>query len=193
MMKTRIITYIVGVFYIPLLIPLFVKNKDVILADTDRMYKHGRTPFSGVLGILYLLIHNKYFRNVYYERMCITNFVFRLLYPPAETFVLGKNIGPGLYAAHPFATIVNVRKAGKNLSIRNSTTIGNKNVGKNEDCPIIGDNVTIGANVCIIGKISVGNNVTIGAGCVVVKDVPDNAIVVGNPSHIIGYNTTYQE
>ena len=52
---------------------------------------------------------------------------------------------------------------------------------------MIGDNVTIGCHACIIGGVSIGNNVTIGAGAVIVKDVPDNAIVVGNPQRIIGY------
>jgi acetyltransferase-like isoleucine patch superfamily enzyme len=36
-------------------------------------------------------------------------------------------------------------------------------------------------NVCIIGKVHIGNNVIIGAGSVVVKDIPDNCIAVGNP------------
>ena len=187
-MHKKIITIVVGLLFAPLLVPLLFNNKDVILADTQRMYEHGRVPFAGVLGIVFLLIHNKYFRNVYYDRMSCHNFFLRLIYPPSETFVLGNNVGPGLYVAHPFATIVNVKKAGKNLSIRNNTTIGNKNIGRNNECPTIGDNVIIGANVCIIGNISIGNNVTIGAGSVIVKDVPDNAIVVGNPSRVIGYN-----
>ena len=60
--------------------------------------------------------------------------------------------------------------------------------GRKDLLPTIGDNVTIGANVVIIGEITVGNNVTIGAGSVIIKDVPDYAIVVGNPQRIIGYN-----
>jgi len=48
--------------------------------------------------------------------------------------------------------------------------------------------VTIGCHACIIGGVHISNNVTIGAGTVVVKDVPDNAIVVGNPARIIGYS-----
>lgn len=50
---------------------------------------------------------------------------------------------------------------------------------------MIGDNVPLGANVTIIGPVHVGNNVTIGAGSVVVKDVPDNVVIVGNPARII--------
>ena len=47
--------------------------------------------------------------------------------------------------------------------------------------------MNIGPNVCIIGKIKIGNNVDIGAGSVVVKDVPDNVVVAGNPVRIIRY------
>ena len=47
--------------------------------------------------------------------------------------------------------------------------------------------MTLGANVIIIGNVKVGNNVTIGAGSVVVKDIPDNAIAVGNPAKVIKY------
>lgn len=55
-------------------------------------------------------------------------------------------------------------------------------------CPIIGDNVTICANSTVIGKIRIGNNVLIGAGSVVIDDVPDNAVVVGNPAKVVSYN-----
>lgn len=47
---------------------------------------------------------------------------------------------------------------------------------------IVGRNTFIGANSVIRQGISIGNNVTIGAGTVVVKDIPDNATVVGNPA-----------
>lgn len=38
------------------------------------------------------------------------------------------------------------------------------------------------------GGVYIGNNVKIGANCVVLKDVPDNATVVGNPARIIKLN-----
>lgn len=52
---------------------------------------------------------------------------------------------------------------------------------------IIGDDVWIGANSIILPGISVGNGAVIGAGSVVTKDVPEDAIVVGNPAKIIKY------
>ena len=45
----------------------------------------------------------------------------------------------------------------------------------------------LGATVTIIGHVKIGNNVVVGAGSVVVKDVPDNCIVAGNPAKIIRY------
>lgn len=47
----------------------------------------------------------------------------------------------------------------------------------------------IGANSTIVCGITIGRWAMIGSGSVVTKDVPDYALVVGNPAHIIGYVT----
>jgi acetyltransferase-like isoleucine patch superfamily enzyme len=52
---------------------------------------------------------------------------------------------------------------------------------------IIEDDVSIGANSTILPGIVIKKNALIGAGSVVTKDVPENAIVAGNPGKIIGY------
>ena len=85
---------------------------------------------------------------------------------------------------HPFATVINAKSIGKNFQFRNGLTIGNKG-NDNSKLPVIGDNVTVGANAVIIGDITIGNQVVIGAGSVVVKDVPPYSIVAGNPAKII--------
>jgi UDP-2-acetamido-3-amino-2,3-dideoxy-glucuronate N-acetyltransferase len=46
---------------------------------------------------------------------------------------------------------------------------------------------SIGANATILPGLSIGQNAMVGAGAVVTRDVPPNAIVVGNPSYIAGY------
>ncbi len=53
----------------------------------------------------------------------------------------------------------------------------------------IGKNVWIGASVTILPGVSVGDNAIIGAGSVVVKDVPKNTVVVGNPAKVIKHIT----
>lgn len=46
---------------------------------------------------------------------------------------------------------------------------------------------SIGANATILPGITIGQNAMIGAGSVVVKSVPPNAVVVGNPARIVRY------
>ncbi len=49
----------------------------------------------------------------------------------------------------------------------------------------IGNNVWIGGSVTILPGIKIGDNVTIGAGSVVVNDIPDGCIAVGNPCRVV--------
>lgn len=49
----------------------------------------------------------------------------------------------------------------------------------------IGDNVWIGGRAVINPGVTVGNNVVIASGSVVIKDVPDNVVVGGNPAEVI--------
>lgn len=61
-----------------------------------------------------------------------------------------------------------------------------RNQGLEYAYPItVGDNVWIGGNVCVMPGVTIGNNVVIGGGSVVVKDIPDNCVAVGNPCKVI--------
>ena len=50
----------------------------------------------------------------------------------------------------------------------------------------IGDNVWIGGGVQVMPGVKIGSNVVIGGGSVVVKDIPDNSVAVGNPWSLAG-------
>lgn len=52
----------------------------------------------------------------------------------------------------------------------------------------IGEGTHIGIGAHVIQGIKIGRWVTIGAGAVVIRDIPDYAVVVGNPGRIIKYN-----
>lgn len=101
----------------------------------------------------------------------------------------GLKAGPGLAVYHGQALVVHKRTViGAYCTLRQSTTIGNN--GKSAGCPVIGDHVNIGANVCIIGPVTIGDYVRIGAGSVVTKSLPDYAVAVGNPARVIRQQLT---
>ena len=61
-----------------------------------------------------------------------------------------------------------------------------RNQGLEYAYPItVGDNVWIGAGVQVMPGVTIGCNVVIGGGSVVVKDIPDNSVAVGNPCRVI--------
>ena len=49
----------------------------------------------------------------------------------------------------------------------------------------LGEGTHIGAGATIIPGITIGRWVTVGAGAVIIKDVPDNVTIVGNPGKIV--------
>lgn len=52
----------------------------------------------------------------------------------------------------------------------------------------IGSLSLIGANTTIVPGVKIGNDCLIGAGSVITRDIPDNAIVRGNPARVIKIN-----
>ncbi len=92
---------------------------------------------------------------------------------------------------HPIGIVINPSaQIGRNCVIYQNVTIGTGRLNKQNgrSTPIIDDNVTIYANSVVIGGIYIGKNSIIGAGSIVLRDIPDNVTVAGNPAKIIKHN-----
>lgn len=97
-------------------------------------------------------------------------------------------IGSGFFIGHFGCIFVHPDcRIGKNCNISQGVSIGVSNRGAKKGCPTIGDNVYIGPGAKIFGAVTIGNHAAIGANCVVTKDVPDHAVVVGIPAKIISF------
>lgn len=163
-------------------------QKHAIYQDTMADMKFRSANIKGTSAVLYVLLLDKYYRSLFYYRIGFLSLLVSWLWRGDNSFsITAKNIMGGVFCVHPSSTYLNAHYIGRNFTCRQNTTIGNKSDDKPSERPTIGDNVSLGANVVIIGNVRIANNVTIGAGSVVVKDVPDNAIVVGNPARIIKY------
>ena len=80
-----------------------------------------------------------------------------------------------------------------NVFIGPSATLTNDLMPRSKQYPDLFSGITlksgcsIGANATLLPGITVGKEAMVGAGSVVVKNVPDYAVVVGNPAKIIRY------
>lgn len=101
------------------------------------------------------------------------------------------SIGREFYIGHFGNIIINSTAIiGDNCNISQGVTIGISGKSENRGVPIIGNNVYIGANAVIAGKINVGDNAVIGANSFVNKDVDINTTVLGVPAKKISDNTS---
>ena len=101
----------------------------------------------------------------------------------SHTFICeGVNIGDGVFVGHNVSFINDLypRAVNTDGSIQNTDDWELVET-------VIENGVSIGTSSTILGGVKIGENALIGAGCVVTKDVPKNAVVVGNPSRIVRY------
>ena len=75
---------------------------------------------------------------------------------------------------------------GPNATFVNDRRPRSRSAGWTLERTLIRKGASVGANATVMCGVTVGEYAVIGAGCVVVKDVPPHAIVVGNPARKVG-------
>jgi serine O-acetyltransferase len=94
-------------------------------------------------------------------------------------------LGPGLFIDHGMGVVIGeTAEVGENVSILQGVTLGGTSLKREKRHPTLGDNVVVGAGAKIIGGFRIGNGSRIGAGSVVVREVPENSVVVGVPGRV---------
>lgn len=159
-----------------------------IKSDLYRYY--GKTSFSCFLRAM---IENKGFSYLFFLRCVQHGRIMKYIALPVYwvrrnwgSINIGRKcqIGYGLYIGHGGPVVINdTAVIGNNVNLSQCVTIGS-NKGK---AARIEDNVYIGPNCCIVEDVRIGQNATIGAGTIVVKDIPENAVAVGNPAKVVRY------
>lgn len=179
-------SYLFLILYVPHILVLFCRKnlKEYAYSDANVMAKRLDIKIHNWNAFIYFLHNNAFFRKLFYHRCGqIVKLIIGWWRPGDKYFTINAvtKIGKNCELLHPVCSRINAVSIGDNFCILHGTSIGRKS-GK---IPTIGNNVTLGMNVLILGGITVGDNVIVGAGSVVVKDVPSNCVVAGNPAKVI--------
>ena len=105
----------------------------------------------------------------------------------------GAKIGKNLFIDHGMGVVIGeTSKIGDNVTIYHAVTLGGSSPSIDSERqrhekrhPTIGNDVVIGSGAQVIGPVNVGNGARIAANAVVVKDVPENATMVGIPAKAV--------
>ena len=101
------------------------------------------------------------------------------------------SIGHSFYIGHFGGIILNANTIiGDNCNISQGVTIGISGQNENRGVPVIGNNVYIGVNAVIAGKITIADNALIGACSLVTSNVEENAVMVGVPAVIVSHKSS---
>ena len=105
----------------------------------------------------------------------------------------GAKIGKNLFIDHGMGVVIGeTSEIGDNVTIYHAVTLGGSSPSIDSERqrhekrhPTIGNDVVVGSGAQIIGPIKIGNGARIAANAVVVKDVDDNATMVGIPAKAV--------
>jgi len=101
----------------------------------------------------------------------------------------GATIGRGFFIDHGMGVVIGeTAEIGDYVTLFQGVTLGGTGKERGKRHPTLGNHVVVGAGAKVLGGIRIGDNVKIGANAVVLRTVPANSTVVGNPGRIVRYD-----
>lgn len=163
------------------------------------------------LDLLRLLARSRTYRPIYTARLCqsfdqrgcfgrVTHMLFRQAHKWTQNAAgidlpWEIQLGPGVAIMHGWGLVISPdARIGGNVTLFHGVTLGRKDEVSEDGTrtvggsPILADGVWIGPHSVVLGPVHIGRNARVAAGSVVLNDVPDGAIVAGNPARIVRRN-----
>lgn len=161
----------------------------IILLQSDYYRSHGCK--AGVWRMYLYALYEPSFMFLFWHRLSqVKGWLWlyakwrhrRLMFKYGLMIASSTKIGYGFFIGHPQGVVINhTAVIGNNVNISQFLTIGSNETR----AAVIGDNVYVGPQVCLVENVHIGSNATIGAGSIVTKDVKADAVVAGNPAREI--------
>ncbi len=98
----------------------------------------------------------------------------------------GAQIGRRFFIDHGMGVVIGETAViGDDVTLYHGVTLGGTSWNKGKRHPTLGNDVVVGAGAKVLGPITLADGARVGSNAVVVKDVPENATVIGIPGHIV--------
>ena len=142
--------------------------------------------------ILYPGFHAVVFHRIAHFFYCRRLFFLARLISQLSRFLTGieihpgARIGKGLFIDHGMGIVIGeTAEIGDDCTIYHNVTLGGTGHDTGKRHPTLGNNVLVATGAMVLGPITIGDNARIGANAVVLKNVEENATVVGVPGKMV--------
>jgi serine O-acetyltransferase len=106
----------------------------------------------------------------------------------------GAIIGRRFFIDHGLGVVIGeTAEIGDDVTLYQGVTLGGTSSSSGKRHPTLGNSVVVGAGAKILGPFRIGDNARVGSNAVVLKEVPDNATVIGIPGRLVQRKTDRQE